>query len=548
MIDTSGSHLSAAIPSYIPRQVEKTAPCQLTCASGSDVRSWIQVVSQRRRTGRSEAEAYEQAWRVIVEANPFPAILGRICPHPCQDACTRNDKDGPVAVNALERFLGDWAIDAGLSLKKLTGVEQPESIGVIGAGPSGLSFAYQMARRGYRVVVYEKNLAAGGMLRYGVPDYRLPPAILDAEIARLSDLGIEIRMGVKIGSDMSVEELRQKHDVVYVGIGAQVGRSLGLAGEEGPGVLTGIEFLSRFNQGDPVPLGSVVAVVGGGNTAVDAARLARRTGAEVTILYRRTRAEMPAVSSEVADALAEGVIIEFLTVPTGLVRAGEGLQGVTVQRMRLGPPDADGRPRPVPIPGSEFVMAANTVIAAVSQQPDQATMQQLGLPTRPERSSTGEVDHDLFGGGDVFGSSIAATAIRQGRLSALTAHQKLRNLSEPPGDDRQRIEPRRIRLESKSTVPPATASRISTAQAISQPTAEIVGTLSEEAFLVEVDRCFSCGHCMGCSACWMYCTVGSFSPVESPEPGAYFSIDLINCQECGKCIEVCPTGYLEVGG
>ena len=218
-------------PAFRPVQREKRAPCQSGCATGGDVRGWIGVVAQRKRNGLSNAEAYAAAWRMITDVNPFPASLGRICPHPCESHCNRSDLDGALNVNALERFLGDWAIASGLGLPRLDDAPRDEWIGVVGAGPSGLSFAYQMARRGYRVTIYERNEKAGGMLRYGIPDYRLPPDVLDAEIRRIEGLGVEIRLRTAIGRDVTLAELREMHTVVYLGIGAQLGRSLGLEGE-----------------------------------------------------------------------------------------------------------------------------------------------------------------------------------------------------------------------------------------------------------------------------------------------------------------------------
>jgi NADPH-dependent glutamate synthase beta subunit-like oxidoreductase/Pyruvate/2-oxoacid:ferredoxin oxidoreductase delta subunit len=535
----------AGLPTYRPAQVEKAAPCQLECASGGDVRGWIGVISQRHRNGLTNEEAYAEAWRILTDANPFPGVLGRVCPHPCQAGCNRNDKDGPVAINALERFLGDWAIDNDLRFERIASDRNPESIGVIGAGPSGLSFAYQMARRGYKVTVYEKNPEAGGMLRYGVPDYRLPPAVLDAEIGRIEALGVELLVGTSVGADVELEELRDRHEVLYLGIGAQAGRLLGLPDEEGAGVFTGIDYLSRVNRGESVQVGSRVVVIGGGNTAVDAARVARRAGAEVTILYRRTRAEMPAVESEIDEAIEEGVAMEFLAAPVGVARNDGAVDHLTALRMILGEPDPDGRRRPVPVAGSEFTVPADTIIAAVSQGPDFETLEHLGiLESRPTATEVGQLG-GFWAGGDILGPDIAGTAIRQGRRAAENLHTRLRALPEPTPDDRRRITADEVTLDFKDAASAATGAHRTVTEALSDPTAEVVATLTEEQFLAEVERCFSCGLCSGCEACWMYCTVGSFLRIEASGPGRYFELSLDACEECGKCIEVCPCGYLE---
>ena len=290
-------------PSFRPKQAEKTAPCQVGCANCGDIRGWIGTVAQRRKTGISREQAFAQAWRIIADVNPFPASLGRICPHPCENHCNRSDLDEPLAINAMERFLGDFAIRTEIPLLRSAKMAVSEWPGVVGAGPSGLSFAYQMARRGYRVTVYDAREHAGGMLRYGVPDYRLPQDVLDAEIQKILDLGVELELNTKVGKDISLEKLRSRHSSLYLAIGAQQGRGLNIPGADGPSVWTGTDFLSRVNCGEAIDTGSRAIVVGGGNTAMDAARCARRGGAEVTILYRRTREEMPAIAHEIDDAL-----------------------------------------------------------------------------------------------------------------------------------------------------------------------------------------------------------------------------------------------------
>lgn len=536
----------AGLPTYRPNQVEKAAPCQVGCASVGDVRGWIGVISQRHRNGLTNEEAFTEAWRILTDANPFPGVLGRVCPHPCQAGCTRGFLDEAISINAMERFLGDWAIGNDLSFAPITDERHEESIGVIGAGPSGLSFAYQMARRGYPVTVYEKNPDPGGMLRYGVPDYRLPSAVLDAEISRILDLGVDLLTEVEIGVDIQMDDLRAQHEIIYLGIGAQAGQLLGLPGEEGPGVLTGIDYLGRVNRGQAVPVGPNVVVIGGGNTAIDAARTARRAGAQVAIVYRRTRAEMPAVESEIDEAVQEGVRIEYLAAPIGVSRNNDAVSELAMLRMELGEPGPDGRRRPVPIPGSEFVVPADTIITAVSQQPDPETLDRLGLNTdRPVAADTGELAPGLLGGGDVLGPDIAGTAITQGRRAAGALHARLRGLPEPIDDERRMITPAEVTLDSKTPSAAALAGHRSVAEALAWPSIEVVDTLTEEQFLAEAERCFSCGLCMGCQACWMYCTVGSFSQVLGSSPGNYFMMNLDACEECGKCVEVCPCGYLE---
>ncbi len=537
----------SGLPRYRPQQTEQPAPCEAACASGSEIRSWIGHVAQRDRTGLDAPEAYAKAWRTLTDANPFPSVLGRICPHPCEFGCNRSENDGALAINALERFLGDWAIDQGLGLDMLDSEPKAETMGVIGAGPSGLSFAYQMARRGYAVTVYESRPMAGGMLRYGVPDYRLPPDVLTAEIDRIRELGVEIRTGTAIGADISFEEVRCAHDVLYLGIGAQMPRLLGIPGENGPGVFTGTEYLSHVNEGHPVDIGTRVIVVGGGNTAIDAARVARRAGAEVVIVYRRTRTEMPAIPAEVDEALDEGIGLELLTGPIEIIRTEGKVTGLVTQRMRLTEPGPDGRRRPEPEPGAIFEMATDTVIAAVSQQPDWSALD--GIQVQDgwiTTSDLGLVDGAMWAGGDVRGLDIAGSAITHGRRAAEQVHAKLRGLTAPDTDRSTPIGAERVNFEFKETTTPVHAPHLPVEVALQNPTVEPTATITEAEFLAEVDRCFSCGLCMGCQQCWMYCTSMSFTKVADPKPGSYYTLSLDACEECGKCIEVCPCGYLEV--
>ncbi len=535
-----------------PSQVEKLAPCIASCPAGNDIRLWFNIIAQREKTGLELEEAYKKAFDVLAQTNPFPSVLGRVCPHPCEEHCNRVEKEGGVSINALERYLGDWSLKNGLALPKIDGEsEKNESIGVIGAGPAGLSFAYQMARRGYPVTVYEKTDKPGGMTYWGIPFYRLPQDVLLAEVKRIQDMGVEIRYNTKIGTDVTADELKQKHKAVFVAIGADQARRLSIPGEQGPGVWGGTDYLAKLNGGEKLDVGKTVAVIGGGNTAIDAARMARRAGAQVTILYRRTRQEMPAIEQEIEDALKEDVKIEYLVAPVEIKRDGDKVTGVVVQKMELGEPDDSGRRRPVPIDGSEYEIAVDSVIAAISQSPDFDSLGGLKPQDRwYKQDEYFQVDDGLWVGGDVVNPDLVTTAVGQGRKAAEAMHAVLQGKAKPVLEDpRPPIPPERIKMDLEEIYPTKQAvspSHRPVEQWLSEPDQEIVLGLSEEQFLEEISRCFSCGLCFGCERCWMFCTPSCFSKVDNPGPGNYYSINLDTCDGCKKCGDECPCGFIDL--
>lgn len=545
---TTGLKAGGITPVYRPQQKEKSAPCQAGCVNCGDIRGWIGIIAQRSKTGISKEQAFERAWKMITDVNPFPATLGRICPHPCESRCNRSVKDEPVAINAMERFLGDWAIENSISHPRLSRKPRNEQLGVVGAGPSGLSFAYQMARRGYRVTLYDKLAKPGGMLRYGVPDFRLPQQTLDAEIKNILDLGVELKSGMALGRDITLEELRDRHTALYLGIGAQAGRQLGIPGEEGLSVLTATEYLSQVNLGSSKGIGQRVLVIGGGNSAVDAARCARRTGAQVSILYRRTREEMPAASHEIDQAIEESVQIAYLVAPVRVDRDPDGnLVGVTVCSMRLEEPDETGRRRPVPIRGSEFMLPCDSVISAISQRPELEGLELLRhqgdwLVT----DETGDVSSGVLAGGDVLGLGVAGNAIMQGRKAAELLHERFSGeKAASPSEVDATVTAEQVIMDWKHESNAVRLPTLPVVERVQTASAEVNRTISEDQFLTETERCFSCGSCFGCEQCAMYCTTGCYTRLDEVGPGAYFSMALDACHECGKCIEVCPCGFIE---
>jgi dissimilatory sulfite reductase flavoprotein subunit len=536
---TAGGEISPQRPVYAP----KVPPCGGACPSGADIRGWLTTLAQAEAYGRTNEEACRIAWEKITDRNPFPAVCGRVCPHLCEDACNRRLKDGAVAINALEQFIGDFGIDQGLKLSRLTSQTRPESIGVVGSGPAGLSCAYQLARRGYPVTIFEAFSQPGGMLRYGIPRYRLPLDTLEAEIQRILALGVSLRCNSVVGWNVSLEELRREYKAVFVGIGAHRGVRLRIPGEEVANVHTGTEFLNRVNSGQRVNVGGKVLVIGGGDTAIDSARVSKRLGADVTILYRRSRSEMPAIRPEIDGALEEGVNIQFLTAPVEIIQRGGLAVGMRCIRMDLGAPDASGRPRPVARAGSEFELEASTIIAAISQEPRIDGLQILHKngPWVPVEGAQVPGMEGVFAGGDDVGLGLVTIAIAQGRFAAEAIDGWIQGKPVDRPVPSPCIGPERVKLDWYK--PAERHERKYVPVPERSAGTEVQLGLAEDQALDEAKRCMSCGMCMDCETCWMYCTNNCF--VKLPK-GEHYKVKLELCNGCKKCADACPCGYIEL--
>ncbi len=396
--------------------------CEETCPVHLDVRGYVGLIADGR---------FKEAFDLIRQRIIFPATLGRVCPHPCEEQCNRAVKDKPLCIRDLKRFAAESGEEESIPKIQPNG----KKVAIIGAGPAGLSCAYDLALAGYGVTIFEALPVAGGMLAVGIPKYRLPRDILNREIKYVQDLGVEIKTGVRIGTDMAFEDLfTQGFQAVFIAVGSHKDSKMRVTNEEAEGVIAGIEFLRDAALGNPVNMGKRVAIVGGGNVAMDAARTSLRLGAEeVTIIYRRTRAEMPAIPEEIEASLHEGIKIEYLVAPVEVVLENGKARAIKCNRMALGEPDASGRRRPVPIEGSEFELAIDTIIPAIGQATDTSF-----LPEDKSVAATswGTVIADpktcatsregVFSGGDcVTGPWIAVGAVAAGKDGAAAIHNYL---------------------------------------------------------------------------------------------------------------------------
>lgn len=542
----SGAQQSALRPKY----EKKTPPCTYKCPSSVDIRGYIMHISQSEMYGRTFDQSMAEAWYMLTDKNPFPATTGRVCPHPCEGECNRGSMEGPLNINNIERYMGDFGIKNNLPLRKLTEEKKSESVAIVGAGPAGLSCAYHLARRGYGVTVYESFEKAGGMLRYGIPPYRLPEDVLDAEIKKIQDVGVQIKLNTRIGKDVTLEDIRKNNKVVFMGIGAHVGRKMGVPGEDAPNVMTGADFLHKVNKGEKVEIGKKVVVIGGGNSAIDAARVAVRLGADVTLSYRRTRNEMPAIEHEIHSAEEEGVKFEYLTAPVEVVVKDGKAVGLKVQRMELGEPDKSGRRSPVPVPGSEFVIEASFVCPSISQEPGWEGIDTL-------KNEKGWISADaggktsvegVFAGGDVTNMlGLVTEAIGLGRMAAESIDDYIQNKPHTAAAPLTVIRyekmyrdffPKKERNQTKN---------LPAADVKSSMTKEPMVPLTDDEFKSEISRCMSCGLCFDCDNCWMYCSYGAVNKKSKDTPrGTHYEFNLDKCVGCSKCAEACPCGMIDM--
>ncbi len=394
-----------------------SSACQHSCPISQDVPSYIGYLAQGK---------FEEAVKIVLKENPLPSICGRVCDTPCEEKCEAGEWDDPIAIRALKRFLADYEMKHDVESDQKPKPEREERIAIIGSGPGGLTCAYYLALEGYKVTVFESLPIVGGMLAIGIPEFRLPKDILNHEIERIKKLGVEIKTNTTIGKDIPLEKLKEEYKAVFIAIGAHKGLKMKIPNEDSEGVLDAVEFLRDFNLGNEVNIGDRVIVIGGGNSAIDAARVAKRLGKETTILYRRTRVEMPAIKSEIEEALLEGIDIQFLAAPIKVLSDNGKIEAIECIRMKLSDVDESGRRRPVPIEGSEFKVDVDTLILAISQEPEVSLLVgENGLEV--SAWNTLEVDPEtlltnvegIFAGGDVVsGPNTVTAAMSHGKIAA----------------------------------------------------------------------------------------------------------------------------------
>ena len=494
-----------AVPNKATIDKREERPCKAACVDAcpihTNVLGYIKHISEGR---------FRDAYLLIRDTNPLPSTCGRVCYAPCESLCNRGQLDSPLAIRDLKRFAVDQFDIDTLEIPQV--VKTGRKVAVVGAGPAGLAAAHDLAREGHEVTIFESLPEPGGMLRYAIPEYRLPRDELKEEISYIEKLGVEIRCGVRVGMDITLVEIRDKYEAIFLAAGAPQGLHLGVEGEYLLGVVDGIKFLRSVALGEDVKTGKRVAVIGGGNTAVDCARTAKRLGGEdVKIIYRRTRDEMPSSHEEIEALLKEGIEIQFLTTPVLFHSENGQIAGMECIRMELGEPDASGRPRPVPIKGSEFTVPIDTVITALGQSTETSFLKEMGITV--SKKETIEIDpatgatniKGFFAGGDVVtGPAYVIDAIAAGKKAARSINKYLK--SEPITDEARERKPEKLTDEEVTRI----VERFPGAERIIMPEEPIeeritnfcevaLGYTPEEA-MVEASRCLA-GQIEGCIEC-----------------------------------------------
>jgi len=510
-----------------PRYVDRLPPCNNACPAGEDIQGWLY---------RAEPGDYQAAWLRLVEDNPLPAVMGRICYHPCETACNRSELDEAVGINAVERFLGDLAIERDWTLPP-AGADSGKRVLVVGAGPAGLSATYQLRRLGHHVRLVDSAAKFGGMMRYGIPAYRLPRAVLDAEVARIIALGVDVDLN-HVVRDIESERGQGGFDAVFLAVGAQLSRRTDIPAGDSSHVIDAISLLHRVADDDPPMLGRRVAVYGGGDTAVDAARTARRLGAtDSVIIYRRNRDRMPAHGDELEEALGEGVTMRWLSTVS---KFEEG--HILLEKMRL---NEEGFPEPT---GESERLDADSLVLALGQDTDLSLLDQAPdvqvadgvIEVRPTMM-TGE--RGVFAGGDSVRSERTATvAIGHGKRAAQSIDAFLSDRD--PDEPVQRALATFDRLNTWYYADAPRMTRPELERVRRQSTFdEVVGGLTEENALFEARRCLSCGNCFECDNCFGVCPDNAVIKL-GPSEGYEFDFEF--CKGCGICAQECPCGAIDM--
>ncbi len=524
---TSLANLTGTWRTARPVYLDRLPPCNNACPAGENIQGWL---------FHAESGDYEKAWRVLVENNPLPAVMGRVCYHPCEGACNRGQLDSSVGINSVERFLGDEAIKRGWKFAA-PAVSSGKKVLVVGAGPSGLSAAYHLARLGHKVEIQEAGPLAGGMMRFGIPKYRLPREVLDAEVQRILDLGVTLKFGTKVAN---IEQSMQDggFDAAFLAVGAHIGKRTYIPAGDATKIVDAVSVLRSMEGEDKPMLGRRVVVYGGGNTAIDVARTAKRLGAtEAIIVYRRTRDKMPAHDFEVEEALQEGVMVKWLST---IKQAGEG--NITIEKMAL---DEKGYPQPT---GEFETLEADSVVLALGQDVDLSLLE--GVSGLEIKDGTVQVAPNMmtghpgiFAGGDMVPSERTVTvAVGHGKKAARNIDAWLRGATHEVSPKHELAEFDKLNpwyySDADKTVRPML-------DIIRRQTSfdEVQGGLNETNALFEARRCLSCGNCFECDNCYGVCPDNA---VIKLGPGKRFEFKYDYCKGCGLCVAECPCGAIKM--